>query len=188
MAYDFFKATEKEFNKVYGIMEESFPENELRSRVKMYELLTTKENYSIYCVGSVGRQEKSVIGFIVMWELDDIVFFEKLAVEKHMRGKGLRGLLFDLVVKDIKKPIVMEVEAPNDFKTKRRVNLYQKHKMVYNDYSYLLPPLKQGDNFLPLKLMSYPKPLSHIEFEDITDLIHKEVYNYHDGDNLEIIY
>lgn len=188
MAYDFFKASEKEFNKVYRIMEEAFPDNEIRSRVKMYELLTQQDNYSVHCVGSIGRQERDVIGFIVLWELDDIVFFENFAIEKHMRGKGLGGLLFDLVVETTTKPIVLEVEPPVEFSQKRRIKFYENHKMVYNNYDYLMPPLKKGNEFLPLKIMSYQKALSPKEFEDIRDVIHKDAYSYQDGDNIEIIY
>lgn len=188
MAYDFFKATEKEFNKVYRIMEEAFQENQIRSRVKMYELLTQQNNYSIYCVGNIGRQDRNVIGFIVIWELDDVVFFESMAIEKHMRGKGLRGLLFDLVVKATTKPILFEIEPPEAFAQKRRIKLYESHNMIYNDYTYLKPPLKKDDEFMPLKLMSYPKALTNREFKDFQDVIHRDVYNYHDGDNIEIIY
>lgn len=188
MAYDFFKASEKEFNKVYRIMEEAFPESQIRSRVKMYEILTQHDNYSIHCVGSVGRLDKNVIGFIVVWELDDIVFFENLAIEKHMRGKSLRSLLLELVVNTTTKPIVFEIEPPETFAQKRRIKFYQKHKMIFNDYNYVMPPLKKDDEFTPLKLMSYPRALTPKEFEDAKDNIHKEVYNYQDGENLEIIY
>lgn len=188
MAYDFFKATEKEFNKVYRIMEENFPESELRSRVKMYELLTQQDNYHIYCVGSAGRHERHVIGVVIIWELDDIVFFENFAVEKHMRGKGLAGLLFDLVVKNTNKPIVIEVAPPIEFYDRRKIRFYQNHKMIFNNHDYLMPPLKNGDDFIPQNLMSYPRPLSIKDFSRIKDTIHKDVYNYIDGDNVEIIY
>lgn len=188
LAYDFFKATEKEFNKVYRIMEESFPECEMRSRVKMYELLTQQDNYSIVCVGSIGRLERNVNGFIVVWELDDIVFFENFAIERHMRGKGLGGLLFDLVMKNTTKPIVLEVEPPVKFSQKRRVSFYENHKMIFNNYDYLMPPLKTGNEFLPLNLMSYPRPLKGRDFNFVKEIIHREVYNYSDGDSIEIIY
>lgn len=188
MAYDFFKASEKEFNKIYRIMEEAFPENEIRSRVKMYELLTQQDNYEIYCVGSVGRLERDVMGFIVIWELDDFVFFENFAIEKHMRGKGLGGLLLDLVVGNTTKPIILEVEPPIEFYQKRRVRFYQNHKIIFNNYDYLMPPLQQGYDFLPLNIMSYPNALSPKDFNYMKDLIHRCVYNYHEGDNIEIIY
>lgn len=189
MAYDFFKATEKEFNKIYRIMEENFPESELRSRVKMYELLTQQDNYHIYCVGSVGRHERQVMGVVIIWELDDIVFFENFAVEKHMRGKGLAGLLFDLVLEKTTKPVIIEVKPPEEFYHKRVISFYKRHKMVFNNYDYLMPPIKQGDEFLPLKLMSYPNPIPTIsDFEKVTDCIYRDVYNFINGERVRIVF
>lgn len=176
MAYHLFAAQEKDFERIYSLMEQSFPRNEMRSREKQMELFETRENYHIFCLGEE-RYSDQLIAFIVVWDLEEVIFIENFAVDPVHRGKGFGGILLDWVVEKYQKPVVLEVEPPIDIMTRRRVGFYESHGFHISEHDYLMPPLHEGDKFLPLKLMSHPNPIKEEEFKPIQRLLYTGAYD-----------
>lgn len=168
----YFKAGTKEFERIFQIMDISFPDNEMRTREKQYELMTTDEHYNIYCFG----EDSEVYGFIVVWDLGECIFIENFATTISMRGKGLGGELLDFIVDKYKKDVILEVEPPTGEIERRRIGFYERHGFIYNDFDYLMPPIRKGDSPLPLKIMSYNKSFDEAQFASYKKLIYNIVY------------
>lgn len=163
-----------DFNEVYRIMKESFPESEMRSFEGQKNLLT-KSNYKI--VPKYDKSKKTLIAFIATWEFDDFVFIEHLAVTNKMRGQGIGGkLLKDYVNSCKNKRLILEVEPPYDDVSKRRIEFYERIGFHLHPFYYEQPPLQKDFDYIQLKIMVYPEKISEKEFTKIKKEIYKTVY------------
>ncbi len=169
----YFHATELEFERIFEIMDASFPDCEMRTKEKQYELFTTNKHYNIECVGN---DNNKVLGFMIVWDLGEFIFIENFATDESVRGQGFGGDLLDFVIEKYQKDVILEVELPNDEMQIRRIGFYERHGFIYNDFYYLMPPLHVGDDFLPLKIMSYQKTFNVKSFEPYKELIYKIAY------------
>lgn len=176
MAHHIFKAQQDDFDRVYDLMEQSFPKNEMRTYEKQEDLFNNRENYSIYCLGEE-KHTDILTAFIIVWELEPFIFIENFAVAPSVRGKGFGSILLKWVIEQYKKPVILEVEPPIDVMTKRRVGFYEGHGFHLCTLDYLMPPLREEDKFLPLKLMSYPSEISEAGFDAARKLIYQGVYD-----------
>lgn len=172
----FERITAKEqFENVYPILEASFPVTELRTKEKQEELLA-REGYRLY---GVKAETGGYFAVIAAWELaEDFVYLEHFAVAEKKRNGGLGGKLLEDFLAWYDRKAVLEVEVPEDALTKRRVGFYQRHGFFYNDYPYLQPPMRPGQEMLPLRLMTRPEPIDEKEYLRYRDLIHWQVYRY----------
>lgn len=173
MSFEFFRATENEFQKIFEITDKSFPDEEMRPYEKAKDLFFNNKNYVIH---GIKDESGEVLAFINVWELGDFIFFENFAVEPKARNKGVGGLLLEEVLKTYQKDAILEVEPPETEITQRRVEFYKRHGFIYNDFHYLMPPLREGDDFLPLKIMSYKKAFTEESFKKYKEKIYKIVY------------
>jgi len=73
---------------------------------------------------------------------------------------------------------VLEVEVPEDEMTCRRVGFYERHGLVYNDYPYLQPPMRKGQDMLPLRFMTKPTAVDKKTYERYKKQIYRIVYKY----------
>ena len=74
--------------------------------------------------------------------------------------------------------MVLEVELPEDELTCRRIGFYQRHGLVFNSYRYLQPPMRKGQDMLPLRLMTRPAALDEPTYQRYRSKIHSIVYKY----------
>lgn len=169
----YFRATESDFERIFEIMDSSFPDNEMRTKEKLYEFFTTNEHYNIYCFGD---DANGVLGFILVWDLNDFIFIENFATDESVRGQGLGGELLDFVIEKYQKDVILEVELPDDEMKCRRIGFYKRHGFILNEFDYLMPPLREGDDFFPLKIMSYQKTYTKEAFEKYKELIYTIAY------------
>ena len=77
-----------EFDAVYAIMEQSFPLEEYRPYAAQKALLEDIA-YSIY----VAREDSRILGFAAVWQLEDWLFLEHLAVDPLFRNQGIGAKL-----------------------------------------------------------------------------------------------
>ena len=71
--------------------------------------------------------------------------------------------------------MILEVERPTNKKTEKRIHFYEKLGFFLNKFNYIIPKLNPDTKMLPLYLMT-KKPLTKIEFEEIRDIIHTQIY------------
>lgn len=165
----------EEFEMVYPILQEAFPITEVREKQAQQALLE-KSAYRLY---QIKDEKDEVAGVLAIWELaEDFVYVEHFAICPEKRNGGFGGDVLEAFVKWYGKNVVLEVELPEDDLTKRRIGFYQRHGFVLNDYPYLQPPLRKGQGFLPLRLMTSPYHIDEAMYTKYRKLIYENVYAY----------
>ena len=74
----------KEFDRIYEIMEQSFPPDEHRSYREQKALLANS-HYTLYTFAD----EESVSVFMAIWDFCDMAFIEHFAVDKARQQRDL---------------------------------------------------------------------------------------------------
>ena len=74
--------------------------------------------------------------------------------------------------------VILEVELPYNETNRKRIYFYEQHGFSYNDFEYFQTPLNQGDEPLPLRIMSYPDPINRKEFEKAQNLLKESAYKH----------
>ena len=162
------KLENKEFDTVYALMEQSFPLEEYRPYAAQKALLRDPA-YSIY----VAKEEGRILGFAAVWQLENRLFLEHLAVDPQLRNRGIGGQLLRHFAK---KHCCLEVEPPETDLSRRRIGFYQRNGFCLNDYPYLQPSLGEGRNAIPLYIMTSGSTISQEEFAQVKKLLYRRVY------------
>lgn len=160
-----------DFDKVFHIMEQSFPEDEYRTYEEQQALLKNPAYY-IYTL----NDNADIKAFVAIWEFDEIIFIEHLAVNPEFRNEGLGSLILQEMIKRINKLICLEVELPEDEMKRRRIGFYERNGFHFNEYEYIQPSISNGRNPVPLRIMTSGRTVTEEEFTCIKDLLYTEVY------------
>ena len=161
------------FDEIFKIMDEAFPDSEMRTYEGQKRLLQN-EKYHIY---EELDDNGVLVGFLAYWTLNGCVFFEHLAVSSARRGRGIGKNILLKNIKDIKLPIFLEVEPPETELAKRRIAFYERLGFCLSDFYYEQPPLRKNQTAQQLLIMSYPAPISAEEFAKYKKEIYTNVYN-----------
>ncbi len=160
------------FETVYSLLSSSLPQNEMRNKEGQKKLLSDRR-YNLLVV-SAGVK---IIGFIAVWDLEKYSYVEHFAIDTQFRGNGIGGKLLDKCKAYFKSPVILEVEPPESTENAtRRIEFYRRHGFNLNDFPYCQPPLQNGFDPLPLKIMSYPKSLDFETFNDIKNSLYTNIY------------
>lgn len=162
------KLENKEFDTVYAIMEQSFPLEEYRPYAAQKALLTDPA-YSIYAA----KEEGHILGFAAVWQLENWLFLEHLAVDPQLRNCGIGGQLLRYFAE---KRCCLEVEPPETDLARRRIGFYQRNGFCFNDYPYLQPSLGAGRSPVPLYIMTSGSTITPEEFAQVKKLLYTRVY------------
>ena len=166
----------KDFNSFFKVMKKSFPEIERRTFEGQKSLFDNDK----YKVLGYKNEDNEVEAFIAYWEFDDFVFVEHFAVDEKLRGKGVGSEIIKQLLMKFNKYIILEVEHPEDKNSIRRIEFYKRMNMNLNEHEYVQPPLQEGKELLPLKIMSYPNAIDEKEFCKIRKEIYDNVYKFKD--------
>lgn len=159
---------------VYGYMLRSFVRDEIRDYedfVKVFE----NEAFTVFHIEEDGLRR----GFITVWDLERTAFLEHFAIYEEFRNSGCGGRALESV-KEKYKELVLEVELPAEPVQIRRIEFYKRHGFCLNGQEYFQPPYRRGGAPCPMKLMSYPRPLS--DFAATAEAIRRAVYAPPDTD------
>lgn len=165
--------SEREFSEFITLMEEAFPKEERRTRKAFYELCKGCADYKIYSFFDGNK----LVAFFTVWEFGTFRFGDHFAVAKSERNKGIGACLLSEILSQSALPFILEVEPAENEIAARRINFYMRNGFVKNDFPYLLPPMQEGCEAIPMYIMSYPCALSQGEFIEIRDTLYKTVYN-----------
>ena len=169
----FERITEETFDEIFPLLEAAFPVTELRIKGDQRKLLAEAE-YRLYGV----RKDGNFAAVFATWEIDDFLYIEHFAVKEEYRNGGYGGRLLDRLLEEKGRPMVLEVEVPEDEMTRRRIGFYARHGLVYNDYPYLQPPMRKGQEMLPLRFMTKPSAVDEKTYERYKKQIYRIVYKY----------
>ena len=177
----FERITEKTFDEIFPLLEAAFPVTELRIKQDQYSLLQ-EEAYCLYGV----RKDGLFAAVFAVWEFADFLYIEHFAVKEEHRNSGYGGMLLDMLLEEKGKPMVLEVEVPEDELTCRRVGFYERHGLIYNDYPYLQPPLRKGNDMLPLRFMTKPGAVDEKTYERYKKQIYQSVYKFEENKEAQV--
>lgn len=163
--------SEKDFGKMYSLMESSFPTDEYRPYDEQLALMSQNE-YKVF----VKKDDDRVSAFAAVWEFCDFVFIEHLAVDSSLRNNGLGSTLLRELSSKTDKLILLEVELPENEMSRRRIGFYERNGFFLNDYDYVQPPISEGKKPVPLRIMTYGRKIEKIEFLSVKEALYKFVY------------
>ncbi|MEO1815743.1 MAG: GNAT family N-acetyltransferase [Acetobacterium sp.] len=164
---------EKDFEKVYALMECSFPIEEVRPRENAKAQLRNPK----YCIWISKNEADQILGFIAEWDLGSNLFLEHFAVVPAQRGTGIGSGMMAAYLSHVVKPVVIEVEDEKTEINARRIGFYQRLGFYLSEYGYDQPVMR-GDisKKISLKMMTYPEPLTAAGFEIFRQQVFSQIY------------
>lgn len=160
-----------DFDRIYEIMEESFPDSEFRPYSEQ-KALWKNESYKVIGV----REEGKIIAILALWSFDGFIYFEHLATTPACRNRGIGAQIIKEVRESTSKPLCLEAERPEDEITRRRIAFYERNGMVLNKYDYIQPSISAGRPEVPLYIMTSPSPIDREKYNEIRDTLYEKVY------------
>lgn len=162
----------QDFDKIYHLLELSFPNDEYRNYEGQKELF----NNPLYSVYGLYDDVNDVKMLLATWEFDNFVFLEHFAVNPRYRNQGLGGKALHELAELFQKRICLEVELPETEMSCRRIQFYQRNNLFLNEYPYMQPSLAEGKNKIPLLIMTSGGKIDESMFREIKDTLYVEVY------------
>ncbi|AIQ50724.1 GNAT family N-acetyltransferase [Paenibacillus sp. FSL R7-0331] len=161
-----------QFDEIFSIMEDSFPESEFRTYSGQKALLDNPH----YRISTRQDDGGRIIAFLAAWEFPELRFVEHIAVSPDIRGGGTGKLLMNSYLARSDTPVLLEVEPPDGELERRRIGFYERLGFHLNPFDYVQPPLRPGQQDLPLRIMTYPHPLQAAEFQQYREILYSKVY------------
>lgn len=162
---------------LYSYMEQlmvtSFPPEEYRNLTQLREYTDGKKHF----YNNIIFDNDLAVGFITYWDFDKFYYAEHFAVDPARRNGGYGKKTLECLCQLLQRPIVLEVEMPEEEMAKRRIGFYQRQGFILWQHDYQQPPYKPGDCYLPMLLMVYGDLDCEKDFEAIKRRIYREVYN-----------
>lgn len=156
-----------------GLMTQSFPSDEYRDLNELRDFTDHRPHFYNNIILNDGQP----IGLISYWDFDDFYYAEHFAIDPTQRNGGYGKAVLQHLCNALHKPIVLEVEMPEEEIAKRRVSFYQRNGFTLWENEYRQPPYKAGDDFLPMRLMVYGPLDSEKDYERVKKRIYHDVYN-----------
>ncbi|MGN0692853.1 MAG: GNAT family N-acetyltransferase [Oscillospiraceae bacterium] len=161
-----------DFDRVYSLMEKSFPADERRP----YEKQKAQLSDPMYTIYGVKQDSGKVTAFITVWQFEHFAYVEHFAVDPDCRGSGVGSAVLRELLSELSCLICLEVELPENDIAKRRIAFYERNGFVTNSYPYIQPPYSEEQKPLPLIIMTSGRTVSEDEFEYMKGLLYKKVY------------
>ena len=161
-----------DFDKVYALMEKSFPPDEHRPYDGQKALLDNPL-YNIYVLPDGG----DIKAFITLWQFEKLIFIEHFAVNPDYRNSGTGSRILQEIKSSFPCMICLEAELPDNELAQRRICFYERNGFCANDFPYVQPIYSEGQNPLPLVIMTSGRKITENEFDEIKNLLYRNVYN-----------
>jgi ribosomal protein S18 acetylase RimI-like enzyme len=116
------------------------------------------------------------IGFISYWDFDEFLYVEHFAIDETKRSGGYGQQVLSALKEMIQRPIVLEVELPENEISQRRISFYQRQGFRLWENEYQQPPYREGDSYLPMLLMVQGELNSKTAFDQVKETLYKKVY------------
>lgn len=165
-------ANDKYLTYVLAFYEQSFPVDERRRIAKMLELIENEPRFHAHALFNDGE----LIGFFNYWDLDEFLYVEHFAIDPMKRGKNLGSEVLKSFVEQAGKPVILEVERPEDPIKERRIAFYQRHGFKLSQKPYMQPAYEEGQRSVPMYLMEYGGNLLENNFGLVKHKIYSVVY------------
>ena len=170
----------KDFDKMFDIMQQSFPSAEYRPKHRQYAILSDS-NYNV----NVLKEKDEISAFIATWNLQNFVFAEHFAVKETLRGHGIGSEFLKTYIETLDYPLVLEVENLNDEISLRRIEFYKRLGFVFTDICYDQPNFQKYSKTIPLKVMYHPNG-RQLDLNNVKEEIFRKIYKKKsNGDSIQ---
>lgn len=148
--------SDEEKSKIYHSYCLSFPEDERRDRDNFYQLFNNSNAETLLI-----SENKTYIGYLIIWHFNDFVFVEIFEVFKEFRGKNLGSKILSVLAE--KYPFLILESEPADLSAiaERRINFYIRNGFSILKKDYIQPSYGEGKKPINLWLMGTFSP-SHL--------------------------
>lgn len=167
------KANSKNYNYMEKLLVEAFPIDEYRDLDSMR--LYTDEVTDFH--NNIITDNNIPIGIITYWNLIDFYYIEHFAIDTKHRNKGYGNRVLKVISKKINRPIILEVELPENEMAKRRIKFYEQAGFTILQRNYHQPPYRKEGKRIPMYLMISGDLKQTILPELAEKRIHKKIYN-----------
>lgn len=167
-------AKTEEFDKIFSILENSFPPDEYRT-YEDQKVLLNNPNYTVYVIPD--DKSDCIKAFITVWKFEDFAFIEHFAVNPVYRNQGLGSLILRETMNLLQCQICLEVELPETDLAKRRIGFYERNGFFVNHYPYIQPSYAKDKQPIPLLIMTSGNCISNDQFDNVQKTIFREVYH-----------
>lgn len=166
-------ANSEAYNYVEQLLTKSFPIEEYRP-LNDWKAYTDK---NVLFQNNIILDNNNPVGLMTIWDLDKFYYIEHFAIDENLRGAGYGSKVLDcLEQKAGDKPIILEVELPEDSTAKRRIEFYKKYNFNLWLSDYQQPPYRPTEPMLPLLIMCRGNLNEKEHFKEVVQLLHKNVY------------
>lgn len=156
------------------LYQSAFPEEERRPTKQWLQLNEENPYFQILLIEHEGK----FAGIFAYWDFSDFIYVEHFATSPLLRGKGLgRDVMESFVKRHDGVPIILEVELPKTSIALRRIGFYERQGFTIINKPYTQPPYPGQTVGLPLHIMSTDAVYASECFDQIVDIIHREVYH-----------
>jgi RimJ/RimL family protein N-acetyltransferase len=151
----------------------AFPEDERRNTDA--QRYNTDENPLFYCC--LAEEDNEPIGFFTFWDFDTFCYGEHFAIDPARRNGGYGQQVIRALLEKINRPLVLEVELPEDEMSSRRIGFYERQGFtLWKEVPYTQPSYRPGGHTLPMHLMATEGLNPEEHFEKVKQRIYKDVY------------
>lgn len=147
------------------VLNESFPMTEHPSYA---ELLSRSDSCFVM---QIILYDAAMVGIFSYWNFSSLIYCEHFAIDSKYRNQGIGGEILDTFMNEHSGQIVLEVEIPDSEIALRRINFYQRHGLIVNEFDYWQPSYSEQKLILPMYLMTTTK-LDIVSFKNIKQLIY----------------
>lgn len=139
------------FEQAFELYQESFPIFEQRRRCDQVDVLSDSAYHFnlVLC-------ENELLGILLTWQVEDYIYIEHFAISSGKRGQNIGTRVLEYLKSGSGKPIILEIDPPNDSISLKRKAFYEKVGFVESDLMHKHPPYQLGWEAHALKIMSYP--------------------------------
>lgn len=138
--------------KVVALYESAFPPDERR---RSEEFLRLVEEEPLFQLDIFVNERDEFVGFFTKWVWDDFRYGEHFAVSPEFRGGGYGREILEEEFRDDNRPLLLEVELPENEMARRRIGFYQRNGFrLWEEIPYVQPSYSPGLASLEMKLMT----------------------------------
>ena len=162
---------------VWGVYTSSFPTYERRGALSHENAL----NNELFHTKIVVDETDKFLALLFYWKYRDVIYIEHLAVNPINRGASIGTKVMQLLLEEhIGYKVILEIEPPVTEITNRRLKFYEKLGFKENAYEYTHPSYSRETFVHNLEILSYPKELNQLEYDEFCHFISTVVLTYID--------
>lgn len=162
------------FQFVEKLLKTSFPEDEYRDSEE-WRRFTAGEKPEFHNMliadGSLN------VGILAWWDFGTWRYVEHLAVDPALRDRGYGAIALGLFLGMSDSPVALEVEAPEDSLSRRRIEFYRRAGFRLLPDSYTQPPYRPGGNSVEMRIMTTAPENAAPSFREIEQTLRSRVYS-----------